>query len=71
MKKQSDYISLTNLCLHIRKMDSDTDFSSDTNYDEFANEVLFDGYIPQPFQFELVFTATEIQAKKHLAGTSA
>ena len=42
-------------------MDSETDFSSDSDYDEFINELLFMGTILQPFQFEPVFTATEIQ----------
>ena len=48
---------------HIQKMDSETDFSSDSHYDEFANEILFVGDILQPFQFGSVFTAAKIQAK--------
>ena len=46
-----------------RKVDSETDFSSDSDYDEFANEISFESNILQPFQFEPVFTAAEIQAK--------
>ena len=42
-------------------MFSETDFSSDTNYDEFANEIPFVGDILQPFQFEPVLTACELQ----------
>ena len=45
MKKQPDYNSLSNWCLHrqrewshIQQMDSD--FSSDTDNNEFANETL-------------------------------
>ena len=45
-------------------MDSETDFPSDSDDDEFANEIPFIGNIMQPFQFEPVFTAAEIQAKK-------
>ena len=45
-------------------MDSDTDFSSDNDYNEFGNQIAFVGNIS-------VFTAAEIQAKKDLAGTSA
>ena len=52
-------------------MDSETDFSSDSDYYEFANEIHFVGDILQPFQFEPIFTAAEIQAKKDIAGTSA
>ena len=43
-------------------MDSETDFSSDSDYNEVANEILFVGNILQPFQFETIFTAAEIQA---------
>ena len=50
-------------------MDSETDFSSNSDYDEFANEILFVGSIVQPFQFKPVFTAAEIQ--KNLTGPSA
>ena len=46
-------------------MDSETDFSTDSDIDEFVGDIL------QPFQFKLVFTAAEIQAKHILAGTSA
>ena len=52
-------------------MDSETDFSGDSDYDEFANEIPFVSDILQPFQFELVFTAAELQANKDLSGTSA
>ena len=45
-------------------MDSKTDFSLDSDYDEFPNEILFVGDILQLFQFEPVFTAAEIQAKR-------
>ena len=47
-------------------MDSETDFSSDSDYDEFAYEILFVGDILQPFQFKSVFTAAEIQSIKDL-----
>ena len=64
--KQLEYNSLANWCLHrqrnhIQNMDSETDFSSNSDYDELANEILFVGDIVQPFQFEPVFTAAEIQ----------
>ena len=54
-------------------MDSETDFSSDSDYDEFANEILFVGDILQPFQFKSIFTAAETQPIKDLAkaGTKA
>ena len=39
-------------------MDSETDFSSNCDYDEYVGDIL------QPFQVEPIFTATEIQAKK-------
>ena len=52
-------------------MDSEIIFFTDSNYDEFANEILFVGDIFQRFQFESVFTAAEIQAKNDFAGTSA
>ena len=45
-------------------MDSETDFSSDSDCDEFATEIPFVGDILQPYQFYLVSTAAEIQAKK-------
>ena len=44
-------------------MDSETAVSSDSDYNEFANEILFVGDILQPLLFEPVFTAAEIQAK--------
>ena len=44
-------------------MDSETDFSSDSDCDEFANEIPFVGDVLQPFQFERVFTADDIQVK--------
>ena len=53
-----------------KKKDSETNFSSDSDCDEFANEIQFVGDILQPFQFELVFTAAELQAKKDIACTS-
>ena len=46
------------------KQDSETDFSSDSDYDQFANEIPFVSNILQPFQFEAVFPAGVIQAKK-------
>ena len=46
-----------------KNVESETDFSSDSDYDEFANEISFESNILQPFQFEPVFTAAEIQAK--------
>ena len=45
-------------------MDPETVFSSDCDYDEFANEIPFVGDILQPFQLEPIFTVAEIQAKK-------
>ena len=76
MTKQPEYNSLTDECLH-RQRDEATykkwiqrDFSSDKNYDEFANETLFVGGILKPFQLEPVFTVAEIQSKKDLAGTN-
>ena len=44
-------------------MDSETDFSSDSDYNEFPTEMLFVGIIPQLFHIEYVFTAVKIQAK--------
>ena len=38
--------------------------TKNSDYDEYANQILFVGNIMQPFQFEPVFTAAEIQAKK-------
>ena len=52
-------------------MDSETAFSSDSDYDEFANEILSEGNILQLCQFKPIFTAAEILAKKDLVGTSA
>ena len=50
-------------------MDLETDFSSDSDYAEFANETSFAGDILQLFLYEPTFTAAEnIQAKKDLAG---
>ena len=51
-------------------MDSEIDFSSNSDYDEFANEILFVGNILQPFQFEPIFIQAVIQAEKDLAGPS-
>ena len=48
----------------LQKMDSETDFSSNSDYHEFVNEILFVSNILQPFQFEPVFTAVEIQATR-------
>ena len=45
-------------------MDSERDFSSNSDYDEFANEIPFVGDILQLFQFEPVFTAAEIRDEK-------
>ena len=45
-------------------MDSKTDFSTDSDYNEFRNEISFVGDILQLVQFEPVFTAAEIQAKR-------
>ena len=45
-------------------MDSDTDFSSDSDYSELADEILLVGDILQPFQSEHISKAAEIQAKK-------
>ena len=47
------------------------DFTSISDYDKFTNEIPIVGDILQPFQFELIFTSAEIQAKNYLAGTSA
>ena len=51
-------------------MKSKTDFSSDSDY-QLANEIPFVGDILQPFQFEPIFTAAEIQAKMDVVGTIA
>ena len=48
-------------------MDSETYFSSDSDYDEFANKIQFVGDILQSFQFEPVFTDTR---QNVLAGTN-
>ena len=48
----------------IHKMDSETDFFSDCDYNEFANEILFVGDILHLFQSESVFTAAEIKSLK-------
>ena len=55
----------------MQKIDSKSDFSSDSDYDEFANEMSFVDDILQPFQFEPVLTIAEIQVKRYLAGTCA
>ena len=47
-------------------MDSETDFYSESNYDELANKIPFVGDM-QLFQFEPVFTAAE----KDLAGSTS
>ena len=41
-----------------------SDFSSDSDYNEFANEILFEGDILQPFLFESIFSAAEYKLKK-------
>ena len=51
-----------------KKTVSETDFSRDSDYDELVNKILLVGDILQPFQYELVFTAAEIQAKEILIG---
>ena len=38
-------------------MDLETNYSNDSDYDDFANEIPFVGDIMQPFQFEPVFSA--------------
>ena len=43
-----------------KKKDSETDFSSDSDYDEMANEIPFLSNILHPFQFEPVLTAAEL-----------
>ena len=45
-------------------MDLKTNFVSASDYDKFVTEITFVGNILQLFQFELIFTAAEIQAKK-------
>ena len=77
MMKQPEYNLLTGWCLdkqreqsHIQNIYSETDFSTNSNYDEFANELPFVGDILQSFQFEPLFAAAKIQAKKNLSGTS-
>ena len=42
---------------HKQKMDWERNFSSDSHYDEFANEMPFVGDTLHPFQLEPVFTA--------------
>ena len=67
MTKQPEYNSMTDWCLRRQrvrchkqtKKDSETDFSTDSDYSEFANEIPFVGNILQPFQFEASFTAAE------------
>ena len=44
-------------------MDSETDFPSDSNCDEVANEIPFVGNILQLFQFEPFFTTAELYCK--------
>ena len=43
-----------------KKIDSETDFPSDSDYDEVANDIPFMGNILQQFQFEPVFTVAEL-----------
>ena len=69
MTKQPEYNSLTDWYLHrqeneatYKQMNSETDVSGYSNYDEFVNAISFVGNILQPFQFEPLFTADEIQA---------
>ena len=70
MTKQPEYNSLIDWeqrqreRSHVLNMDSQKEFSSESDYDEFANEIPFVSNILRPFQFEPVFTAAEIQAKK-------
>ena len=49
-------------------MNSETDFSSDSDYDEFANKIPFVDNIQQLFQYKPVLTAGEKQAKIDRAG---
>ena len=42
-------------------MDWETDISSGSDFDESANKIPFVGNILQPFQFEPIFAAAEIQ----------
>ena len=78
MTKQLQYNSLTDWYLHtqrelsrIQKIDSETDISSDSDYDKFGNKIIFVGDILQLFPFEPLFTAAEIQNNKDVAGTNA
>ena len=59
----TSYINICILKKRRKRKNSDTDFSSDSDYDEFSNEITFVSDILQTFQFEPVFTAAEIQAK--------
>ena len=54
-----------------KKLDSESDVTSDSDYNELANKIPFVDDILQPFQFVPVSTAIQIQAKQDLAGTSA
>ena len=45
-------------------MDSETAFSSDSDYDEFANKILSEGNILQLFQFEPIFTMLKYKLKR-------
>ena len=45
---------MTHKFAEIQKINSETYFSRESDYDEFVNEIPFVGDILQPFQFELV-----------------
>ena len=45
-------------------MDLETGFCSESDYNEFANEILFVGDILQQIPFKQVMTAVEIRTKK-------
>ena len=52
-------------------MDSETDFPSDSNYNEFANEIPYLGDMLQLFQVECVFSQLLKHKLNDLAGTGA
>ena len=64
--KQSEYNSFTQtkrMKPH-KKNGLETDFSSDSDYDEFANEILFVGNILQPIQLNPFSQLLKYKLKK-------
>ena len=52
-----------NEVIYTKKWDSVSDFSRDSDYNEFANEIQLVSIILHPFEFQPIFTAAEIQTK--------